>query len=175
MNRSSVPGAEPDSTLYRPCVGLMLFNPAGQVFVGRRIDTASAWQMPQGGIDPGEDPRVAALRELKEEIGTDNAVILAESTRWRRYDLPQRLWGRVWGGRYRGQTQRWFALRFTGTDADIDLGTHHPEFDAWRWVAIDELPQLVVPFKREVYMDVIAEFRHMIGSIGAPEPGTAQS
>lgn len=146
---------------YRPCVGLMLLNAAGHVFIGRRIDTANAWQMPQGGVDPGEEPRVAALRELREETGTDRAEILAESPIWRPYDLPARLGSRIWGGRYRGQAQKWFALRFTGADADIDLATGHPEFDAWRWIPVERLVQLVVPFKRDVYREVVEEFRHL--------------
>lgn len=146
---------------YRPGVGILLVSRAGRVFVGRRIDVtdAAAWQMPQGGIDPGETPRAAALRELREEIGTDRAEILAESRQWRRYDIPAAIAGALWGGRYRGQRQKWFAMRFLGHDADIDLATHHPEFDAWQWVAPDELPRLIVPFKRPLYLDVIAEFR----------------
>jgi len=154
---------------YRPCVGMMLFNRDGRVFVGRRIDTADAWQMPQGGIDPGETPAAAALREMREEIGTDKAIILAESPIWRPYDLPPRLGSRLWGGRYRGQAQKWLALRFTGADADIDLRTPHPEFDAWRWVDLDRLVELIVPFKRDVYREVVAEFRHL----AAPLAGEA--
>jgi len=143
---------------YRPGVGIMLLNHAGDVFVARRIDMKEeAWQMPQGGIDPGEAPRAAALRELKEEIGTDKAVILGESAGWLYYDLPAELHGRVWGGRYRGQRQKWFAMRFTGTDADIDLATEHPEFNAWRWVAPPRLPELIIPFKRQLYCEVLAE------------------
>jgi putative (di)nucleoside polyphosphate hydrolase len=140
---------------------MMVLNAAGQVFVGRRLETVDAWQMPQGGIDPGESARTAVLRELREEIGTDKAVIIGESAVWRPYDLPPRLGNRLWGGRYRGQAQKWFALRFTGTDADIDIATGHPEFDAWQWVAIDRLVDLIVPFKRDVYNEVVAEFRHL--------------
>lgn len=148
---------------YRPCVGLLLLNPRAQVFVGRRIDTADAWQMPQGGIDPGETPRTAVLREMHEEIGTASAEILAESSVWRHYDLPPALARRIWRGRFRGQAQKWFALRFTGTDADIDLAaTPHVEFDAWQWVAIDRLVELIVPFKRDVYADVVSEFTPLI-------------
>ena len=146
---------------YRPCVGMMLINRHGRVFVGRRRETVDAWQMPQGGIDHGEEPRAAALRELREEIGTDRAVIIGESPVWRPYDLPARLGSRLWGGRYRGQAQKWFALRFTGADADIDLATEHPEFDAWQWVEVDRLVELIVPFKRDVYRDVVGEFRHL--------------
>lgn len=148
---------------YRPCVGILLLNPHGEVFVGRRIDTADAWQMPQGGIDADEDPRAAALREMREEIGTARASILAESAVWRHYDLPPSLARRVWGGRYRGQAQKWFALRFEGADADIDLtATPHVEFDAWQWVALDRLVDLIVPFKRDVYREVVAEFAPLI-------------
>jgi putative (di)nucleoside polyphosphate hydrolase len=152
---------------YRPCVGLLLLNGEGKVFVGRRIDAAAAgdeaWQMPQGGIDPGETPREAALRELHEEIGTDKAEIVAESARWMHDDLPPQLVGKVWKGRYRGQKQRWFALRFLGEDGDIDLATQHPEFEAWRWVELDEVPVLVVPFKRDTYRAVVDEFRTLLG------------
>ncbi len=155
----------PDSerALYRPAVGIMLLDRAGKIFVGRRIDMPAglaAWQMPQGGIDPGETPRQAALRELKEEVGTDNAEILGESRRWLHYDLPPEIAGGMWGGRYRGQRQKWFAMRFTGEDSDIDpAATEHPEFDAWEWVMPERLPDLIVPFKRLLYLDVLAEFR----------------
>jgi putative (di)nucleoside polyphosphate hydrolase len=152
---------------YRPCVGMLLLNAEGKVFVGRRIDTAkeadNIWQMPQGGIDKGETPAQAALRELREEIGTDKAEILAESRHWLRYDLPDHLVGKVWKGRYRGQKQRWFALRFLGEDSDIDLATEHPEFDAWQWVALEDVPGLVIPFKRDTYRAVVSEFRELLG------------
>lgn len=153
---------DPDQLPYRPCVGVMLVNDSGGVFVGRRIDTADAWQMPQGGIDPGEAPRAAALRELKEEIGTDRAAVLAESAGWHRYDLPPHLLGKVWGGRFRGQEQKWVLARFTGTDADIDLNVGDPEFDAWQWVPVDDLIRLIVPFKRAIYQAVVDEFRGLI-------------
>jgi len=171
----------PDSELafYRPAVGIMLLNRAGLVFVGRRIDMPAglaAWQMPQGGIDPGETPREAALRELREEVGTDKAEILGESRLWLHYDVPPEIAagiargiaggiargiaGTMWGGRYRGQRQKWFAMRFVGEDADIDpAATEHPEFDAWEWVIPARLPELIVPFKRPLYVDVLAEFR----------------
>ncbi len=155
----------PDSekTFYRPAVGIMLLNCAGQVFVGRRIDMPAglaAWQMPQGGIDPGETPRAAALRELTEEVGTAKADILGESRSWLHYDVPAEIAAAMWGGRYRGQRQKWFAMRFTGEDADIDpAATEHPEFDAWEWVMPERLPDLIVPFKRLLYLDVLAEFR----------------
>ena len=146
---------------YRPAVGIMLLNSRGEVFVARRCDmpTTAAWQMPQGGIDPGETPRQAALRELKEEIGTAKAEIIAESRGWLHYDLPIELVGSVWGGRYRGQRQKWFVMRFTGRDSEINLATRHPEFDAWRWVVSSRLPELIVPFKRQLYIDILAEFQ----------------
>jgi len=162
----------PDSELasYRPAVGIMLLDRAGKVFVGRRIDMPAglaAWQMPQGGIDPGESPRQAAIRELKEEVGTDQAEILAESRGWLHYDVPAEIMVEIsrpfWGGRYRGQRQKWFAMRFTGTDADIDPGsTEHPGFDAWEWVVPARLPELIVPFKRQLYLEILAEFRDLI-------------
>jgi putative (di)nucleoside polyphosphate hydrolase len=158
--RPDLPGL-PD--FYRPGVGIMLLDRANRVFVARRIDAADAWQMPQGGIDHGEAPRQAALRELKEEIGTDHAEIVGETTAWHRYDLPPDLAGRLWGGRYRGQAQKWFAMRFLGVDAEIDLDTHHPEFDAWRWIAAAELPGLIVPFKRQLYLDLLEEFAPLLG------------
>ena len=144
---------------YRPCVGVMLINRDGQVFVGRRIDqTVEGWQMPQGGIDEGETPAQTALRELKEEVGTDKAVILREHGEWLCYDLPRHLIGVALHGKYRGQRQKWLALRFTGDDRDIDLRTHEPEFAAWKWVAMKDLPSLIVPFKRDIYQKVIAAF-----------------
>jgi putative (di)nucleoside polyphosphate hydrolase len=162
--------AEGELALYRPAVGIMLFNRGGNVFVGRRIDMPAglaAWQMPQGGIDPGETPHQAALRELNEEIGTDKAEIIAESRGWLHYDLPPEIAhgiaGGMWGGRYRGQRQKWFAMRFTGEDGDIDpAATEHPEFDAWEWVAPKRLPDLIVPFKRQLYLDILAEFREYV-------------
>jgi len=154
---------EHELALYRPAVGIMLLNREGRVFVGRRIDMPAglaAWQMPQGGIDPGETPREAAQRELEEEVGTAEAQILGESRAWLRYDVPVEIAGRMWGGRYRGQRQKWFAMRFTGEDADIDpAASEHPEFDAWEWVPPERLPELIVPFKRLLYLDVLAEFR----------------
>lgn len=147
---------------YRPCVGVMLANEAGQVFVGRRKDTPEAWQMPQGGIDRGETPRQAGLRELEEEIGTAKAEVVAETAGWHRYDLPPDLLGKVWGGRWRGQEQKWLLCRFTGRDADIRLDTAHPEFDAWRWVRPEQTVDLIVPFKREIYRAVVAELAPLI-------------
>jgi putative (di)nucleoside polyphosphate hydrolase len=142
---------------YRPCVGIMLFNADGQVFVGNRLDqTVESWQMPQGGIDKGETPKEAVLRELKEEIGTKKAEIIAEMEDWVTYDLPEHLVGIAFHGKYKGQRQKWFALRFTGKESDIDLTAHDPEFSSYRWVSLEELPDLIVPFKRETYQVVIA-------------------
>ena len=145
---------------YRPCVGIMLLNDRNLVFVAQRLDTrAEAWQMPQGGIDKGEAPRDAALRELKEEIGTDRAEIVAESGGWLSYDLPAQLVPQVWRGRYRGQRQKWFAMRFLGENSDIDLEAHQPpEFSTWRWEMPERLPTLIVPFKRRLYETVLDEF-----------------
>jgi putative (di)nucleoside polyphosphate hydrolase len=142
---------------YRPCVGIMLFNPDGKVFVGKRIDqTVEGWQMPQGGIDKGETPRQAVLRELQEEVGTAKAEIIAEMDDWVTYDLPAHLIGVAFHGKYKGQRQKWFALRFTGQESDIDLTAHEPEFSGYRWVSLEELPALIVPFKRDTYRQVIA-------------------
>lgn len=121
-----------------------------------------AWQMPQGGIDPDETPREAALRELCEEVGTGKAEIVAESHMLHRYDLPVEIAGQMWGGRFRGQKQLWFAMRFTGDDIDINIATEHPEFDAWKWVAAEELTRLIVPFKRAIYLAVLEEFREYL-------------
>lgn len=157
---SRVPDRE--SLPYRPCVGILLLNDRGEVFIARRRDQSNGWQMPQGGIDEGETPRQAALRELEEEIGTARAEILAESTEKLRYDLPDHLIGKVWKGRWRGQEQVWVVARFTGSDRDIDLDTAHPEFDAWRWVPPAEVIQRIVPFKRAVYEAVLREFAALI-------------
>ena len=148
---------------YRLNVGAALFNAAGEVFVGRRADLAAdapaVWQMPQGGIDAGEDPATAVLRELEEEVGTARATILAEHPDWLSYDLPAPLAATAFRGAYRGQRQKWFALRFDGCDTDIRLDSHsHPEFDAWRWVALSALPDLAVAFKRPVYVSVARAF-----------------
>lgn len=146
---------------YRPCAGAMMINRAGLAFVGQRIDTTmEAWQMPQGGIDPDEDARAAAIRELYEETGvaSRHLELIAEAPEEFTYDLPPELIGKVWKGRYRGQRQRWFLFRFTGTDGDIDIATEHPEFRTWRWIEPDELPRLIVPFKRALYEDVLAAF-----------------
>ncbi len=143
---------------YRRGVGVALFNRDGKVLIAERIDTPGAWQMPQGGIDADEEPWPAALRELREEIGTAKAEALGE-TDWLRYDLPPELVNHVWHGRYRGQEQKWFAARFTGVDSDIDLtGDAKPEFNAWRWTDLAELPSLIVPFKRALYTRIVTAF-----------------
>ncbi|HUK59772.1 MAG TPA: RNA pyrophosphohydrolase [Stellaceae bacterium] len=149
---------------YRRGVGLMLLDRRNYVFTGRRIDTPDAWQMPQGGIDEGETPRAAALRELEEEVGTAKAEFLAESRQWLRYELPAALHGKVWNGRYRGQEQKWFALRFLGSDSDINIATHEPEFDAWRWLPPADLLRGIVPFKRALYEAVLHEFAALLQS-----------
>jgi len=146
---------------YRPCAGVMLLNRDGLAFAGQRIDTTmEAWQMPQGGIDDGEDARTAAIRELGEEIGiaAEHVEPIAEAPGEFFYDLPDDLVGKVWKGKYRGQRQRWFLYRFAGEDTDINLATAHPEFMSWRWVDPQELPKLIVPFKRQLYEDVLAAF-----------------
>lgn len=145
---------------YRPCVGVVLARADGQVFAAERLDTPGAWQMPQGGIDDGEDPLQAALRELEEEIGVSaNKVrVEAEHPDWLRYDLPEHLIGKVWKGRWRGQTQRWFLLRFLGNDSDIQLDVEHPEFSAWNWTTPEDVLQKIVPFKRDIYDAVFGQF-----------------
>jgi len=149
----------PDHDAYRPGIGIMLLNRRGEVLVARRVDVpGEAWQMPQGGIDDGEEPRDAAHRELKEELGVDQAVIVAESKGWLRYDLPSDLIDKARHRHWRGQRQRWFVMRFTGDDRDINVATEHPEFDAWKWVPVTQLPDLVVSFKRQVYVDLLGEF-----------------
>ncbi|MGY6552013.1 MAG: RNA pyrophosphohydrolase [Erythrobacter sp.] len=152
---------------YRPCAGFMLFNREARVFVGQRIDPSAHgyWQMPQGGIDPGEDIEAAALRELEEEtgIGAGLVEILARTDQPLRYDLPPELVGKVWKGRYRGQEQHWLLGRFLGEDSDIDLAAHeHAEFNEYRWVEPAELTELIIPFKRDVYAALVAEFAPLI-------------
>jgi putative (di)nucleoside polyphosphate hydrolase len=152
---------------YRPAVGIMLLNRYGEAFVARRNDLAvEAWQMPQGGIGRGETPAAAAFRELREEIGTDRAEILAESRAWLSYELPPEVLAVLPPNYCRGQRQRWFVMRFTGADSDIDLATEHPEFDAWKWVSVSELPKLAVSFKRQVYLDLLTEFHAFAYGLG---------
>jgi putative (di)nucleoside polyphosphate hydrolase len=159
---------------YRPCVGVLVLNRAGLVFIGRRIegpehvDATHAWQMPQGGIDKGEEPWPAALRELHEETNIRSVERLGEIADWLQYDIPREIVGQAWKGKYRGQTQKWFAMRFTGDDSEIDLahpaGALEPEFSAWRWERMQNIPSLVVPFKRAVYERVVREFAHLAGT-----------
>ena len=156
---------------YRPCVGVVLLNRAGLVFVGRRtggpehVDRTHVWQMPQGGIDPGEEPWPAALRELREETSVRSAERIGEIAEWLNYDIPRDIAGLAWKGQYRGQTQKWFAMRFRGADSEIDVtnpdGAQEAEFADWRWEPLQNVPELVVPFKRAVYERVVREFAHL--------------
>ena len=155
---------ERDCNRYRPCVGVMLVNADGKAFVGKRIDNREGdwWQMPQGGVDDGEDLDAAMRREIAEEVGArpEHLEIVARLPAELFYDLPAELHGKLWGGRYTGQRQTWYLVRFTGSDADIDLNAwDHPEFCEWKWVDPDLLPELIVPFKREVYQAVVDGFR----------------
>ena len=174
MSRRREPPVDFADLPYRPCVGIALINREGLVFVGRRRAEAGpehvadgyAWQMPQGGIDPGEEPYDAAVRELYEETSARSVELIGEAPDWYRYDLPEPVAGRAWRGRYRGQTQRWFAFRFVGSDDEIDIlrpggGRHRPEFDAWRWERLDATPGLIIPFKRRVYEQVVSSFGHL--------------
>lgn len=150
---------------YRPCVGIMLVNMDGKVFVGQRLDNkVEAWQMPQGGIDEGEEAKTAAFRELGEETGIapEHVEIIARARDEHFYDLPPELVGKLWGGKYRGQRQFWFLARFIGKDSDINIATPEPEFRAWKWATPDSLPEMIVPFKRKLYRDILQEFRALI-------------
>lgn len=152
---------DPETLPYRPCAGAMILNRDGKVFVGQRFDTrVEAWQMPQGGIDPGEDARDAAIREVGEETGIapEHVALIAQAPEPLAYDLPPELVGKIWKGKYRGQIQTWFLFRFTGTDQDVDIATAEPEFRAWRWIEPAQLPELIVPFKKALYEQVIAAF-----------------
>ncbi|MFN0046216.1 MAG: RNA pyrophosphohydrolase [Sphingorhabdus sp.] len=156
-----------DDLPYRPCAGIMLANTEGKIFVGQRIDKApdiDAWQMPQGGIDEGEDPEQAAFRELVEETGISPDVVdvIARSREEYFYDLPEELLGKIWKGRFRGQRQWWFLMRFKGVDSDVNIETEHPEFSRWQWVMPDRLPVLIVPFKRRLYESLVTEFGELI-------------
>jgi putative (di)nucleoside polyphosphate hydrolase len=147
---------------YRPCVGMMLLNSKGKVFVAKRIDTISeAWQMPQGGVDKGEDTYQAALRELREETSVTDVKLLAQTDDWLSYDLSEHLVPKLWDGKYRGQVQKWYVFRLLGDDASIDIQTNEPEFSEWKWVDIQELPDLIVPFKRELYQTLADRFRYL--------------
>lgn len=154
-----------DSLPYRPCAGVMLANREGRIFVGQRLDSsADAWQMPQGGIDPGEGAEEAAIRELGEETGIHGGLveIIARSKIEHFYDLPDHLLGKMWGGKYRGQRQHWFLMRFMGADSDVNIATKDQEFRSWRWAELEELERLIVPFKRQLYRAVVEEFRPLV-------------
>ena len=153
---------------YRRNVGLMLIAPDRRVFVGCRTNQPDAWQMPQGGIDKGEDLEEAARRELFEETGIRSIEILTQSRNWLTYDLPPELVGKALKGKYRGQTQKWFLARFTGAESEIRLDLHEPEFEAWKWVEVDDLPKLIVPFKRALYEALVAEFGDRVRAIAKP-------
>jgi putative (di)nucleoside polyphosphate hydrolase len=151
--------SKPSTLPYRSGVGVMLLNDAQKVFVAKRIDmTSEAWQMPQGGIDEGETPEIAVMRELGEEIGCTKATIIAQSKGWYTYDLPEPLIPKIWSGKFRGQKQKWFLMRFTGKDSDINIHTPHPEFLEWKWVAPEKLPDIIVPFKKQLYTELVEEF-----------------
>ena len=170
--------SDPASLPYRPCAGVMLINDAGKVFVGQRIDTTlEAWQMPQGGIDPGEDALDAAIRELGEETGVqpDKVTLVAAMPGELYYDLPPEMVGKVWNGKWRGQRQRWFLFRFLGTDADIDIATEHEEFRAWRWSDPADLPRMIVPFKRALYEAVLTAFAPHLDARQRTNDGSALS
>ena len=161
--------ARPDITAFRPCVGVMLLNRERKVWIGRRFDKQNDdgvgkwWQMPQGGIDKDENPAKAAIRELAEETSVTSAEIISESPGWYKYELPAHLIGKSWNGKYRGQTQKWFAMQFLGQDSEINLAPpgQKPEFDQWRWVQMTEMLDLIIPFKHAVYEDVIQAFKHL--------------
>lgn len=154
----------PSTKPYRRGVGVVLLNAHDRVFVAQRIDTQEpAWQMPQGGLDKGEDPYAAALRELEEETGVTNASLIAATDDWLRYDLPADLQGKVWKGKYRGQEQKWYLMRFTGTDDEITLDTDHPEFSAWQWADFYTLPDMIVGFKKDLYRQIVEAFAGRVG------------
>ncbi|WP_374381362.1 RNA pyrophosphohydrolase [Dongia sp.] len=161
---SSMTDAEIDQLPYRKGVGIVLLNGRDEVFVAQRLDSPEpAWQMPQGGIDKGEEPLAAAWRELYEETGVKSAVLLEETADWLRYDLPREIVPHIWKGRYRGQKQKWFAFRFTGNDSEININGEHPEFSDWRWAELRRTPDLIVAFKRPLYEQVVKAFAHLVG------------
>lgn len=147
---------------YRHGVGMMVFNDKKQIFVGKRIDNQEAWQMPQGGVDKGENVEAAAKRELYEETGIQSIRIIKKSDKEYIYDLPDHLLGKIWKGKYKGQKQTWYLMKFLGPDSEININQKHPEFNEWKWVSIDELPNLIVNFKKDLYQAVIAEFTNSI-------------
>ena len=171
-------GPDIEALPYRPCVGVMLLNRDGLIFAGQRIDSdAPAWQMPQGGIDDGETPQQAALRELEEEIGLppSRVELLAQTPDWLHYDLPADIVPRIWGGRFRGQKQHWFLMRFLGEDAEIDIEERaHPEFSRWRWIGAEQMLAEIVPFKRPTYEQVIAAFHPWLADRNEAAPGDAR-
>ena len=159
--------SEQEPLPYRQCAGIVLFNDSGMVLVGKRIDQISeAWQMPQGGIDGNEEPLEAALRELEEEINTANVEILAESKNWYQYDLPKNLRGKLWKGKYRGQNQKWFAMKYLGEDNEIQpQSVEKPEFDDWKWINIEDLPRVAIKFKQDIYRSIAVEFYEISKSL----------
>jgi putative (di)nucleoside polyphosphate hydrolase len=172
IEQQDIPMPAFESLPYRPCVGVVVFNRAGRVFIGKRrggpehVDDTHSWQMPQGGVDPGEEPWPAAQRELYEETNIRSVEKVAEIADWLTYDIPREIVGEAWKGKYRGQTQKWFAVRFNGKDSEIDVNHaagHKPEFSAWRWERLEELPALIIPFKRQVYERVVKEFAPFAG------------
>ena len=170
MKKSPAPSVKAEDLPYRPCVGIMVLNREGLVWSGRRIAEGNSeydgspqlWQMPQGGIDKGEEPLAAAWRELHEETGVKSAELLAETPGWLRYDLPRTLVPNIWKGRYRGQEQKWYAFRFTGDDSEIVIDGEHAEFSEWRWADLLQAPQFIVGFKRPLYEDVVKAFAYLV-------------
>ena len=160
---------------YRRGIGIVLLNARSRVFLAERMDTPGAWQMPQGGIDRNETPREAALRELREETGTSQAKIVAVTRTWLRYDLPAELASKVWNGKYRGQEQKWFLMRFTGRDEDIDITGDHAEFAAWKWAKFEDLPKTIVGFKRDIYLQVVSAFKDKVKAMRAERKGAVGS
>lgn len=164
-----------DDRQYRAGVGIILLNARNEVFVGRRRDVkGTAWQLPQGGIDEGEAPRQAVLRELREEVGTDRVEIVAETAGWLCYDVPKTMAKRAWDGQWRGQRQKWFVMRLIGADSEIDVATAHPEFDRWQWIPLRHLPRIAVSFKRQLYLRLVGEFAEMVDGFAPRLPTEEQ-